>query len=146
MEKKVAEIIADFLVDHGVTDMFTITGGAAMHLNDAFGHTEGDRALNRVASAIKDACQGPRGRMFVSRYGGDEFVIVAEMAYRAEATYLAEQIKNNLRRLSDIEGAPYDISISIGIAQYDYKAPVSLQAFIARADSDLYQNKKINNA
>ena len=115
-------------------------------INDAFGHTEGDRALNRVASAIKDACQGPRGRMFVSRYGGDEFVIVAEMAYRAEATYLAEQIKNNLRRLSDIEGAPYDISISIGIAQYDYKAPVSLQAFIARADSDLYQNKKINNA
>ena len=115
-------------------------------INDSFGHTEGDRALNRVASAIKDACQGPRGRMFVSRYGGDEFVIVAEMAYRAEATYLAEQIKNNIRRLSDIEGAPYDLSVSIGIAQYDYKAPVSLQAFIARADSDLYQNKKMNNA
>ena len=115
-------------------------------INDAFGHTEGDRALIRVASAIKDACQGPRGRMFVSRYGGDEFVIVAEMAYRAEATYLAEQIKNNIRRLSDIEGAPYDVTVSVGIAQYDYKAPVSLQAFIARADSDLYQNKKINNA
>ena len=114
-------------------------------INDAFGHTEGDRALIRVASAIKDACQGPRGRMFVSRYGGDEFVIVAEMAYRAEATYLAEQIKNNLRRLSDIDGAAYDITVSIGIAQYDYKAPVSLQAFIARADSDLYQNKKLNN-
>ncbi len=114
-------------------------------INDAFGHTEGDRALIRVASAIKDACQGPRGRMFVSRYGGDEFVIVAEMAYRAEATYLAEQIKNNLRRLSDIDGAAYDITVSIGIAQYDYKAPVSLQAFIARADSDLYQNKKMNN-
>lgn len=112
-------------------------------INDAYGHAEGDRALIRVASAIKDACQGPRGRMFVSRYGGDEFVIVAEMAYRAEATYLAEQIKNNIRRISDVEGAPYDISVSIGIAQYDYKAPVSLQAFIARADSDLYQNKKL---
>ena len=115
-------------------------------INDAFGHTEGDRALIRVASAIKDACQGPRGRMFVSRYGGDEFVIVAEMAYRAEATYLAEQIKNNLRRLSDIDGAAYDVTVSIGIAQYDYKVPVSLQAFIARADSDLYQNKKMNYA
>ena len=41
MEKKVAEVIADFLVEKGVTEMFTITGGAAMHLNDAFGHKEG---------------------------------------------------------------------------------------------------------
>ncbi len=114
-------------------------------INEAYGHTEGDRALIRVASAIKDACQGPRGRMFVSRYGGDEFVIVAEMAYRAEASYIADQIKNNIRRLSDVEGVLYDISVSIGIAQYDYAAPVSLQAFIARADSDLYQNKKQNS-
>ena len=41
MEKKVAQIIADFLVEKGVTHMFTITGGGAMHLNDAFGHKEG---------------------------------------------------------------------------------------------------------
>lgn len=41
MKRKVAQYIADFLVEHGVTDMFTITGGGAMHLNDAFGHKEG---------------------------------------------------------------------------------------------------------
>ena len=81
--------------------------------------------------------------MFVSRYGGDEFVIVAEMAYKAEATWLADQIKNNIRRLTENDAAPYDVSVSIGIAQYDYQAPVSIQAFIARADSDLYQNKKL---
>lgn len=39
MKKKVALIIADFLADKGVTDVFTITGGGAMHLNDAFGHS-----------------------------------------------------------------------------------------------------------
>jgi len=53
MEKKVAEIIADFLVDHGVTDMFTITGGAAMHLNDAFGHKVG---LNCIYNHHEQAC------------------------------------------------------------------------------------------
>ena len=113
-------------------------------INEAYGHAEGDRALNRVATAIKDACQGSRSRMFVSRYGADEFVVVAEMAYRAEAAWLADQIKNEVKRATNVDAAPYDIHVSIGISQYDYQAPVTIQSFIARADSDLYQNKKLN--
>jgi len=38
MSKKVALVIADFLAAKGVKDVFTVTGGGAMHLNDAFGH------------------------------------------------------------------------------------------------------------
>ena len=41
MKVKVSEYIADFLVKNGVTHAFTVTGGGAMHLNDAFGHKEG---------------------------------------------------------------------------------------------------------
>ena len=41
MRMKVAKYISEFFVKQGVTDMFMITGGAAMHLNDAFGHQEG---------------------------------------------------------------------------------------------------------
>ena len=55
MEMKVAQLIADFLVDRGVKDMFTITGGGAMHLNDAFGHKEGLHCVynhNEQASTI----------------------------------------------------------------------------------------------
>lgn len=113
-------------------------------INEAYGHAEGDRALNRVATAIKDACQGSRSRMFVSRYGADEFVVVAEMAYRAEAAWLADQIKNEVKRATNVDAAPYDIHVSVGISQYDFQAPVTIQSFIARADSDLYQNKKLN--
>ncbi|MCM1231028.1 MAG: thiamine pyrophosphate-binding protein [Ruminococcus flavefaciens] len=40
MRIKVAKYIADFFADKGVSDVFTITGGGAMHLNDAFGHHE----------------------------------------------------------------------------------------------------------
>ncbi len=113
-------------------------------INDNYGHVEGDKALVSIATAIKNACQGPRSRFFVSRYGGDEFVVVAEMAYRAEATWLAEQIKTNVRRLSSEKNLPYSMAVSVGIAQYDYDEPISLQAFIARADSDLYKQKKLN--
>lgn len=38
MKQRVADYIANFFADHGITDLFTVTGGGAMHLNDAFGH------------------------------------------------------------------------------------------------------------
>jgi acetolactate synthase I/II/III large subunit len=38
MKQRVADYIADFLACNGITDLFTVTGGGAMHLNDAFGH------------------------------------------------------------------------------------------------------------
>lgn len=38
MKQKVAHYIADFLADKGIQHIFTVTGGGAMHLNDAFGH------------------------------------------------------------------------------------------------------------
>ena len=41
MKIRLADYVANFLVDHGVTDVFSVVGGGAMHLNDALGHKEG---------------------------------------------------------------------------------------------------------
>ncbi|MCF0132446.1 MAG: thiamine pyrophosphate-binding protein [Blautia sp.] len=38
MRVKVSNYIADWLTENGIHDVFTVTGGGAMHLNDAFGH------------------------------------------------------------------------------------------------------------
>ncbi|MDC7290268.1 thiamine pyrophosphate-binding protein [Blautia schinkii] len=38
MKQRVADYIADFLAEHNINDIFTVTGGGAMHMNDAFGH------------------------------------------------------------------------------------------------------------
>lgn len=40
MKQKVSDYIADFIARWGIQDIFTVTGGGAMHLNDAFGHHE----------------------------------------------------------------------------------------------------------
>ena len=45
MEIKIAHLIADFLVEKGVKHVFTVTGGGAMHLNDALGHKEGLKCI-----------------------------------------------------------------------------------------------------
>ncbi len=55
MKQRLADYIADFLVEHGVADCFTVVGGGAMHLNDAFGHKKGLKCTynhHEQASAI----------------------------------------------------------------------------------------------
>jgi len=41
MKIKVSDYIANYLVDNDIVDVFTITGGGAMHLNDSLGHKKG---------------------------------------------------------------------------------------------------------
>ena len=53
MKIKIAKYIADFLVNKGIEDVFTVTGGGAMHLNDALGHAEG---LHSVYNHHEQAC------------------------------------------------------------------------------------------
>ncbi|MDE7179355.1 MAG: thiamine pyrophosphate-binding protein [Lachnospiraceae bacterium] len=59
MKIKVAKYISEFFVSKGVTDMFMITGGAAMHLNDAFGHQDGLKiTYNHHEQACTIAAEG----------------------------------------------------------------------------------------
>ena len=41
MKIRLADYVAELLVKNGISHCFTVTGGGAMHLNDAFGHKEG---------------------------------------------------------------------------------------------------------
>ena len=45
MKIKVSNYIAGKLVEAGINQVFTVTGGGAMHLNDALGHQEGLHCL-----------------------------------------------------------------------------------------------------
>ena len=53
MRIRLADYIADFLVMHGVKHNFSVTGGGAMHLNDAFGHKMG---LKTIYNHHEQAC------------------------------------------------------------------------------------------
>lgn len=59
MKIKVAKYISEFLVAHGITDCFMVTGGGAMHLDDALGHQEGLRCIfNHHEQACAIAAEG----------------------------------------------------------------------------------------
>ena len=53
MKIKVSNYVSQFLVDHGIDTAFTVTGGGAMHLNDAFGHQQG---MHCVYNHHEQAC------------------------------------------------------------------------------------------
>jgi len=50
---RVADFIADFFVKHNIDTVFTVTGGGAMHLNDAFGHK---KEMNCIYNHHEQAC------------------------------------------------------------------------------------------
>lgn len=59
MQIKVSNYISEFLVKNGIKDCFMVTGGGAMHLDDAIGHQEGIRCtFNHHEQACAIAAEG----------------------------------------------------------------------------------------
>ena len=109
-------------------------------INDHYGHVEGDRALQLVAGALMETCRGEKH--FISRYGGDEFIIICE-AEPEEVLRLEDRIRAALARMRPQAG--YVLSLSVGHAPYtpDMSGP---QALIAAADRALYLAKAARRA
>ena len=105
-------------------------------INDTYGHAEGDSALNMVADVLKRVC-GPMG-CFISRFGGDEFNLVAFLASDAEAESLCKTVKDDLARTA--ASLPYSLSVSIGYAASRGKGE-TLKDLFERADEALYREK-----
>lgn len=65
MKIKVSNYIANFLAENGITNVFTVTGGGAMHLNDALGHHSKIKCIyNHHEQACAIAAEG------YTRYSG----------------------------------------------------------------------------
>ena len=45
MKIQVADYVAQFLMEKGITDLFSVVGGGSMFLNDAFGRAKGIRCI-----------------------------------------------------------------------------------------------------
>jgi acetolactate synthase-1/2/3 large subunit len=59
MKIKLSKYIAEYMVAQGICHNFTVTGGGAMHLNDAFGHQEGMQCIyNHHEQACAIAAEG----------------------------------------------------------------------------------------
>lgn len=106
-------------------------------INDAFGHSAGDRLLMCAATTILS--QG-RETDVTGRYGGEEFAILATGETAEGAAALAERCRQAVEKSEVvIEGKSVQITASFGVA--DSNGADSPQAIIDLADQALYEAK-----
>lgn len=133
MKQRLADYVADFLVSKGVTDVFSVVGGGAMHLNDALGHHDGLKvtynhheqacaiaaeAYARLENKIAAVCvtTGPGGTNAITGVVGGwldsipMFVVSGQVRYDTTARYALQFTETPLRAMGDQE---YDIVKSV---------------------------------
>lgn len=104
------------------------------HFNDTYGHEAGDEVLQAVAKAIKNTL---RPTDALSRWGGEEFVLLAASTDEIDACRLGERL-NRIVRAIRLEGLP-PVTVSIGITAW--RSGDSRKRLLARADEAMYEAK-----
>lgn len=113
------------------------------YINDTFGHAVGDTLLRQVADQFRDTNRagGRDEPMFISRFGGDEFVIIEDMVQGEELQHVAENILAMLDHSFVVNGYDFHISGSIGIAVFPYDGATP-EDLIKNADVAMYKAKR----
>ena len=109
------------------------------NINETAGHSEGDEVLKEVAKRLGEDLGKKRT---LCRFGGDEFVIVAEdMEDRSETADFAEEILHRLKGRIEVGLHGYHLTASIGITFFS--AQNSDQGEILKqADIAMYRSKR----
>ena len=104
------------------------------HINDEYGHLEGDAALVLLARTLKKVCANYN--CVLARYGGDEFCIACGCDIVGVRTLIAS-IKRELIAANEASGKPYQIEISIGCAKLKPEI-ATVHDLIDKADQEMY--------
>jgi diguanylate cyclase (GGDEF)-like protein len=102
-------------------------------INDRRGHLAGNRALCRVARALRVSC---RSIDTAARFGGDEFALILPETGEAAARRVARRISDELA--VDMESPA--ISLSVGVAEYPRDGE-TVEGLLTVADHGLYEAK-----
>jgi diguanylate cyclase (GGDEF)-like protein len=110
-------------------------------INDRCGHAEGDKALVLISAALMDAVRSRSFPVFLGRYGGDEFIMIAHVSDEEELTEMIGNIRENVYGRCEKENKPYLISMGIGYDRFmgDKDSFLKCQQ---RADDNMYKNKR----
>lgn len=124
-------------------------------INDHCGHLCGDRVLREAAAAIRKNIRRYDDPVIlkgaeldiVSRYGGEEFIIIQPDTPLAGALVCAERLRRMLETqvgsrsgLPRNEDSPQRVTGSFGVA--DFREGETLESIIKRADTAMYQAKE----
>lgn len=108
-------------------------------VNDTYGHSEGDYVINTIAGILAASL---RDSDAVSRYGGDEFLLVFTGCQIGAAEKVIERVQKSLDVTNATNGKPYTISFSYGMAQVDRECDLTAKQLINLTDKKMYERKQ----
>ncbi len=107
-------------------------------INDSYGHKAGDKTLQIIAKLLIQNC---RETDFVSRFGGEEFIMLLPDTDAQAAYIIAEKLRSTIEKTGfNSNGNKIQITMSCGISQFTKED--SGDTVFKRADKALYQAKK----
>lgn len=114
------------------------------HINDKYGHIEGDNAITVLSQAIQTCCGNSE---YCVRTGGDEFVIVGCYDYDDETPkYYKSRIHGYLNRYNNSSDKPYKIEASTGFFLDYIDEYEDISECQKVADACMYADKKQRKA
>ncbi|WP_196599326.1 GGDEF domain-containing protein [Pectinatus frisingensis] len=110
-------------------------------INDTYGHVAGDNVLKETASILKKNIRKSSG--FVSRYGGEEFLICLTNIDYADAQNIAERMRVAIMKNKfKIDKSIVSVTCSFGVYTVkDQGYYLTTQKIISLADDNLYKAK-----
>jgi diguanylate cyclase (GGDEF)-like protein len=108
-------------------------------INDQLGHDAGDRALAETAQILGRVL---RNSDLIARLGGDEFCAVLAGAESEEAAIAAARIEQALRTRNAETDEPFELGISVGMAEAAPGEEISLWDLTAAADAAMLAAKR----
>ncbi|MBO6850783.1 MAG: EAL domain-containing protein [Marinobacter sp.] len=109
-------------------------------VNDRHGHAVGDELLKSIAGRLKAVM---REGDTLSRFGGDEFVMVAPLAFEIKSCQLLlERILSVVARESRILGEEISLTASIGVTGYPQSEAIDAEQLLRQADQAMYSAKQ----
>jgi len=132
------EVIAEAKQNGQMFAMLYLDMDRFKYINDSLGHLVGDRLLQLMSERLADSV-GQGG--FVSRIGGDEFIVILPNTSRERAIELAEQVLERFRSPFHIDQYELYVTTSIGMSvfPYDGEDPFLL---MKHADAALHRAKE----
>ncbi|CAG8869005.1 hypothetical protein PS627_03328 [Pseudomonas fluorescens] len=103
-------------------------------INDGYGHLAGDKVLKIVANVLRKHL---RGRDFIARFGGEEFVLLLPQTPLATGTQLVETLRTAIEACPfHFKGERVVVTLSIGISAF--RLGDRADSVLKRADEALY--------
>ena len=109
------------------------------HINDQYGHSVGDKALQMAADILRSVFIGTSA--FLGRLGGDEFIVILPQGRESVANEAVQRIKDAFAVFSKTEQLPFTLSASIGCALSDMHSPGRMERLLKEADEKMYRDK-----